>query len=199
MESLDIDFNFVLGFFYRGMVSFLATFVLIMFMDWRYVIFVAVFFYLCFKQFLKFMKVQTEIKRMIKIVESPLISIVTEAWSSREQIKISNKEDYILNQFNSSLDLYTHVKGHELWGNSWIKVRLKHFTFTIISLITLSVVLNIKWGWVEFTSANSIGLLMTYLTELSRQVANLIWSSTSTYAGFSSIERLKEYIEDTNC
>ena len=33
VESLDIDFNYVLGYFYRGIFTFLATFVLIIAID----------------------------------------------------------------------------------------------------------------------------------------------------------------------
>jgi hypothetical protein len=113
------------------------------------------------------MKVQTEVKRMVKIVESPMISIVTEAWQAKDLITVSKKEDYIWNYFGRCLDLFTHVKGHELWGHCWITVRIKHFIFIIISSIILTIVLNAKLRWIVFENANSIGLLVTYLTELS--------------------------------
>jgi ABC-type multidrug transport system fused ATPase/permease subunit len=162
-------------------------------------IFVGSFFFLCFVIMRKFMRVVTEVKRMLKISESPLLSLMSEAWTARDLITVSKKEDYIMNQYNRCLDMYTHVKGHESWGHCWVTVRLKHLTFSIITLITLSVILNLKLGWIEFSSANSIGLLITYLTELSAQAGTLIWAFTASYARFSSVERLKEYIEDTNC
>lgn len=167
MGKLDYDFNYVLGYFYRGIVTFLTTFILIVYLSWIYLIIVALFFYCCWHYIVKFMRVQTEIKRMIKISESPLVNIVNETWQARDMIMVEKRENYVLGQFYAHLDLFGIVKAHELWGSCYILVRLCNSNFLIIALIIFGIVLNAKFGFAKFSDANQVGLQISYLTSLS--------------------------------
>lgn len=93
--------------------------------------------------------------------------------------------------------MFTHVIAHKTWGHCYITVRMKHFTFMVISSIVFTLVLNAKFRWVEFASVNTVGLLLYYVTELTSQAGTLTWYSTRIYSGMSSVERILEYSQDT--
>lgn len=73
---------------------------------------------------------------------------------------------------------------------------MKHLNFFIISIMIMFIILNAKFRWVQISSLNMVALILSSLTELTGQSNQLVWATTAAYSSFSSVERLKDYVED---
>lgn len=166
-DFMDFDFNLQQSECYKMVFLFLSTFFLVMYTSLAFAVPVVLFFYVSWHYLKKFMKVQGEIKRMVKIVDSPLISNVTEVCKCKDLIIVMNKQDYFWKKFSANLDLFTVVRGHEMFGQSWFSQRMKHLNFFVISIMILLIIFNAKFRWIEIPSLNMVALILSSLTELT--------------------------------
>jgi len=144
-----------------------------------------------------YMRKTIEFKRMSRLVNSPILSKLSEASSGVASIRAYKKEGYITERFTELSNMKATVDFHSKIGEEWLKIRVT-YPLAMISLIALlSIALSKEYALLTTSDLTAMGMVFVYLISIGNQTGMIIWCTTTLMAEMSSIERLQEYAEST--
>jgi ABC-type multidrug transport system fused ATPase/permease subunit len=194
ISDIDVTLPDIMGFFLIVFSSFLATFIVLVIVSPIHLVIVFLFFMICHIFIKKYMATDTDIKRLKKIAFSPVLSSASEVVEGGAVLRQFKMENYVYDKMEENSDLYVTTLAHEYIGNLWLTIRIKHMTSIVITLGVLSVAINKDFRILWVQDADTIGLMLSYVVQLTLITGLFIWTSSALYATFSSVERIQEYI-----
>ena len=110
----DIDFEIpdILGYFLIVISSFLATFIILIFVSPIHLIIVLVFFGVTHILVKKFLATDTDLKRLTKIAFSPVLSSASEVIEGGAVLRQFSMHNYVYDKMLDNSDLYLSVQAH---------------------------------------------------------------------------------------
>lgn len=129
-----------------------------------------------------------EIKRLESVQRSFVYSIFGEILSGMDTIKIYGVENFFNSKLNQLIDKMNEAYFLSITNQRWLGV---HLTFVaslfalIITILSVESVFNIN--------ASSVGLLLSYVLQISTQLVPLMRSVTRIENEMNSVERINDY------
>ena len=88
------------------------------------------------------MVTETELRRMHKLAQSPMISLASEMINGSVVIRQFGFKEKMMKKFYEYMDLKATIEVHEMFGHAWMGVRVKHLTFGVVALSVFGIALN---------------------------------------------------------
>jgi hypothetical protein len=98
-------------------------------------------------------------------------------------------------KFIQNLDMFAVCLGHFSFSAAYLRVRVKYYLFLVVSLSIFGLYLNKSFRFIVIQDEQSLGLLMSYIVGLTSLSGMLIWVLSATMRDFSSVQRIKEYVD----
>jgi ABC-type multidrug transport system fused ATPase/permease subunit len=94
------------------------------------------------KNFGRYMKTIVELKRMVQIANSPVVSLSKEFIEGSTVIRAYNKGSEMLKKFEEKADLYHNSMFLQEYVNLWIRAQIEYSLALIVTFTVFSVVAN---------------------------------------------------------
>lgn len=140
--ELDYTIPFFLGFFSNIFFNFIGVFALTAFVSPITIVFIVMAFVLVAKSFNKYMTTAVEIKRMIQLGNSPIISITSEFINGATIIRNYGKSHKMLEKFEVKADLYHSTYFHNQRVNIWMRAKIEYLLALVVTCTVFTIVIN---------------------------------------------------------
>ncbi|CUM67320.1 uncharacterized protein PRCAT00005013001 [Priceomyces carsonii] len=129
-----------------------------------------------------------EIKRLESVQRSYVYSGIGELLNGRHTLKIYNVEDLFLTKLSKAINNMNEAYFLTITNQRWLAVQL-----TVISTIFALIISFLCVFSVFNIGASSVGLLLSYVIQISNQLNTLMRAITQLENQMNSVERLNEY------
>jgi ABC-type multidrug transport system fused ATPase/permease subunit len=134
------------GFFLNGFFNFIGAFVLTSFVSPLVLIFIIIGFATLTKSFKNYLKAAIELKRIVQISMSPMISRCSEFIEGVTVIRNYNKRADFMKKYAERADVHHNAYLHDDLANTWLRWRVELMLSIFIGCTVLTVIFNKKYS-----------------------------------------------------
>ncbi|CAI4047150.1 hypothetical protein SUVZ_12G0420 [Saccharomyces uvarum] len=193
MDAVDSSLQYVFSFFFKSILTYLVTIILVGYnMPWFLVfnMFLLVI-YIYYQTF--YIVLSRELKRLISISYSPIMSLMSESLNGYSIIDAYNHYERFIylnyDKIQSNIDLVFNFRSI----NRWLSVRLQTIGATIVLATALLALATINTK--NQLSSGMVGLLMAYSFEVTSSLTWIVRTTVMIETNIVSVERIVEYCE----
>lgn len=191
VNSIDEDFQHIISFFFRSMLDYLITIVIItVSMPW-FLLFNTILLGIYYYYQTLYVVLSRELKRLTSISYSPVMSLLSETLGGHVVIN-AYKHANIFNYYNFE-NIQTNINFifNFRSTNRWLSMRLQTIGAVIVLITSLMALASL--GTSNPISAGLIGLLMSYALQVSSSLMWIIRMAVNIETTIVSVERIIEY------
>jgi len=193
----EVDYNlpkWYIGFLEYAFV-YLGTFILISIVTPYAIIIIVILSIIGFIRAKKYIQVSTELKRISKLANSPVISAVNELVNGIATIRSFGKIEHAKRRFEKLNDLLTVCEVHEKLSIPWLRLVIEYSIFFIIAISVVFITISRDYTIIPINDPGVFGLVLSYLLTLSNLSGMFITNLTQIMKDMSSVERIQEYVK----
>jgi ABC-type multidrug transport system fused ATPase/permease subunit len=142
VDDVDYTIPWFLGFFMNIGFNFMGVMFLTAMISPLVILIMLIGFLVIVSSFRKYLKTAIEIKRLIQISNSPIVSMTKELIEGSTVIRAYGKGNDVLSKFGEKSDLYQKSYMHECRVNLWMRAKIEYTLAFIISFTVISVIIN---------------------------------------------------------
>lgn len=142
VNELDYTIPWFLGFFSNIFFNFIGVFILTMVASPTTIIFIFIAFALVYRNFKIYLITAIELKRMVQMGNSPVISITSEFIEGATIIRNYGKSARMLEKFEKKADLYHSSYFHNQRVNVWMRAKIELLLTLVVACTVFSIVVN---------------------------------------------------------
>ena len=196
-EINDLDFPRQFYNVINSIFIILTSFTLMAFASYLMLIILVIFIVLMTWVFKRYLTASSELKRILRMSRSPILSTVSEMVNGITQIRLYRYENALLKKWRFFQEVSVNSQLHESYCINWVLLFM-YTAFSCTSLVVgLSFLAKRKFGLMTGDSSTLVGLVMQYVLTL----VNLVYSFSNSLGKFMTelcvVERLKEYCDFT--
>jgi ABC-type multidrug transport system fused ATPase/permease subunit len=135
----------MVGFFLNTGFNFLGAFVLTSFVSPLVIVFIFLGFLVLGRGFRKYIKTTTELKRIVQISVSPMISRCSEFIEGVTVIRNYNKRADFMKKYAVKADIHHNAFLHDELANTWLRWRVDIMLCLVVGCTVLTVIFNKKY------------------------------------------------------
>jgi ABC-type multidrug transport system fused ATPase/permease subunit len=170
--------------------GYLGSLIILSILSPIHILIILTFILLLLKNLNKYVKVSTDLGRLYKLSNSPILSKVSEIYQGYVSIRAFQNQDFIKKGYIESSDLQSNTDLHNRMLNYYLRTKIDYPMATIISVSFLMIVFNIQYKILLFDDIAQIGLIITYIMGLLNNTGGFIWTLTAFMKLMSSVERI---------
>ena len=137
----------------------------------------------------------TELKRILKLAISPLLSKVNEMITGATVLRTFGLKDHVLGEFEKISDILTSVFLHEYLSSMWFRVRTEYTIFALVAVTMFCITINRDIQVVPFVNPTVMSLVLTYMLTIGSGMGKFLKSTNEIMRDMNSFERVKEYLD----
>ena len=142
VDQLDYLIPWMLAFFLNMVFNFLGALILASVVSPTVIIFILLALLLVSKSLSKFMKTTTEMKRLVQLTASPVLSLCSEFIEGASIIRIYGKKGDMVDRYNHKADVHHEAFYHDEIIMTWLRMRLEGGLALVVIFTIFSIVIS---------------------------------------------------------
>ena len=146
----------------------------------------------------KFLRTSTELRRLIRLSKSPILTTTSELVNGLTTIRAYEYQENMSEKWRKFHNISQKVFLHEIYAQAWITYKSEMTLMLINSAIFVFIVFGKVYKFNTTNDPAILGMLMASVFNIGSILYRLLNSFGELANSINVIERLKEYIEDEN-
>lgn len=193
IDELDSRFPLVFSSLIRVSFLMMGTIIIMILVSPLLILVVLLLSLILWRQSHRYVKTSTELRRLVQLSLSPVLSRAKELTEGVSVIRGFKKSKFMLKNYISAADLHHNADLHEQMSGIWMRNRIHYILAVLAGCYAIAVALN-KFLKINFTQDTAaLGLVLIYISAFGDQASRLLWGFANTVKSGNSIQRLHEY------
>ena len=123
-----------------------------------------------------YIRTSTELRRLFQISSSPIISTIAEMITGLTTIRVFQKTQFMLDNFNKNVEINNQVFVHEKFVSTWMIICMETSMAVLIAFIAIFVVLTRYIELNSTSNANTYGFVLSTVCSLAAMLPMLLFT-----------------------
>jgi ABC-type multidrug transport system fused ATPase/permease subunit len=142
VDKVDYVIPWMIGFFLNAAFNFVGAFILTAFVSPLVLVFIIIGFASLSKSFKNYIKTAIELKRIVQISMSPMISRCSEFIEGVTVIRNYHKRSDFMKKYAVRADVHHNAYLHDELANTWLRWRVELMLSVFVGFMVLTVIFN---------------------------------------------------------
>lgn len=192
VDILDSSMSFMVAQFVFQFVQVVGILILIMITIPYMIVFVVVLIILIYKFSTKMLKFSSDIRRLILVASSPILSNVSEALNGKILVKSYDKFKEMQESFIKNTQTLGKIEIHERIGQNYVFQSIELIIVTLMFFTLLLIIIMKIFNVAVFSDPNTLALVINWVAISIEIIGFVLFSYQEVNSGINSVERLHD-------